>query len=60
MGKTLYMDIFRPADVPPEAELPMIVNIHGGGLIMGDKRFSKGFCRLLRSAGISSFRSNTG
>lgn len=47
VGKTLYMDIFRPADAPPEAELPMIVNIHGGGLIMGDKRFSKGFCRLL-------------
>lgn len=55
VGKTLYMDIFRPADVPPEAELPMIVNIHGGGLIMGDKRFSKGFCRLLAKRGYLVF-----
>lgn len=33
VGKELMMDIFCP-DLPPETELPVIVNIHGGGLIM--------------------------
>ena len=54
-GKQLFMDIFKPADLPEETELPVIVNIHGGGLIMGDKKFSAGFCRLLARRGFLVF-----
>ena len=40
-GKELLMDIFEPITDVKE-DLPVIVNIHGGGLIDGDKKFSVG------------------
>lgn len=43
-GKELLMDIFEPI-VEKGTELPVIVNIHGGGLIGGSKNLSAGFCR---------------
>lgn len=49
-GKKLLMDIFEPI-VSPGTELPVIVNIHGGALIMGSKDFSEGFCRQLARRG---------
>ena len=49
-GKELLMDIFEPV-VPPGTELPVIINIHGGALIMGNKNFSEGFCRQLAHRG---------
>ena len=49
-GKQLLMDIFEPI-MPERTELPVIVNIHGGGLIDGNKRFSVGFCRQLAKRG---------
>lgn len=49
-GKELLMDIFEPI-VTPGTELPVIINIHGGGLIMGNKEFSVGFCRQLAHRG---------
>ena len=55
VGKQLFMDIYRPADVLPETELPVIVNVHGGGLIMGSKSVSSGFCRLLARRGYLVF-----
>ena len=53
-GKTLMMDIFKP-DVPAGTELPVIVNIHGGGLISGEKKNSEGFCKLLAQKGYLVF-----
>ena len=53
-GKQLLMDIFKP-DVPEGTELPVIVNIHGGGLIDGNKNFSVGFCRQLAKRGYLVF-----
>lgn len=50
IGKELLMDIFEPI-VAPGTELPVIINIHGGGLIMGKKEFSVGFCRQLAHRG---------
>ena len=41
-GKELLMDIFEPI-VDEGTELPVIVNIHGGGLIDGNKNLSVGF-----------------
>ena len=43
-NKELLMDIFEP-EVPEGTELPVIVNIHGGGLIDGSKNYSTGFIR---------------
>ncbi len=37
------LDVYRPSDKKDET-LPVIVNIHGGGLIMGNKEFNRYFC----------------
>ncbi len=49
-GKELLMDIFQP-EVPAGTELPVIINVHGGGLIDGNKNLSVGFCRQLAKRG---------
>ena len=53
-GKELLMDIFRP-ETEEGTELPVIVNIHGGGLIDGNKNLSAGFCRQLAKRGYLVF-----
>ena len=53
-GKELLMDIFEP-EVPEGTELPVIVNIHGGGLIDGNKNISTGFCRQFAKRGYLVF-----
>ena len=53
-GKELLMDIFGPI-VEKGTELPVIVNIHGGGLIGGSKNLSVGFCRQLAKRGYLVF-----
>lgn len=45
-GKELLMDIYEPI-VDDLRELPVVINIHGGGLIDGNKNLSEGFCRQL-------------
>ncbi len=49
-GKKLAMDIYEPA-VTVKTDLPVIIYIHGGGLIVGDKNLSAGFCRQLARRG---------
>ena len=53
-GKELLMDVFEPVEAD-EDELPVIVNIHGGALIEGDKSLSVGFCRQLAKRGYLVF-----
>ena len=53
-GKELLMDIFEPI-VEKGTELPVIINIHGGGLISGNKNLSVGFCRQLAKRGYLVF-----
>ena len=48
--KELLMDIYEPI-CDEKAELPVIINIHGGGLIDGSKNLSEGFCRQLAKRG---------
>jgi acetyl esterase/lipase/acyl-coenzyme A synthetase/AMP-(fatty) acid ligase len=50
----LAMDIFKPV-VPEDTELPVIVNIHGGGLVLGDHRMSRAYGRALASRGYLVF-----
>ncbi len=52
--KELLMDIFEPI-VEKGVELPVIINIHGGGLIGGSKNLSVGFCRQLAKRGYLVF-----
>jgi len=54
-GKLLTMDIFEPTDQGPEAELPVIINVHGGGLISGCKENSRSFCRQFAARGYLVF-----
>ena len=50
----LCMDVFKPK-VAAGAELPVIVDIHGGGLFMGDRGLNRPFCRLLAHKGYLVF-----
>ena len=49
-GKELRMDIFEPVTNNSQ-DLPVIINVHGGGLIRGEKSISIGFCRQLAHRG---------
>ncbi len=51
-GKELLMDVFSPV-VEAGTELPVIINIHGGGLIDGNKNLfgNKGVEHYLRHMG---------
>ncbi|MCQ2074246.1 MAG: alpha/beta hydrolase [Bacteroidaceae bacterium] len=55
-GKQLLMDIFEPVD--DNRERPVIIYIHGGGLVVGDKIMSKGFCIELAKRGFLVFALN--
>lgn len=48
------MDIFRPAGRENEI-LPVIVNVHGGGLLLGNKEFNRYFCAQLSARGYLVF-----
>ncbi|MBR3318382.1 MAG: carboxylesterase family protein [Atopobiaceae bacterium] len=50
----LGMDVFKPK-VPEGTELPVIVVIHGGGLVMGDRGLERPYCRLLAHKGYLVF-----
>ena len=50
----LGMDIFKPV-TEENAELPVIVTIHGGGLTMGDRKISRPFARVLAHKGYLVF-----
>ena len=48
------LDIYRPKDRDGET-LPVIINVHGGGLLMGNKEFNRPFCASLCEAGYMVF-----
>ncbi|MCR5624044.1 MAG: alpha/beta hydrolase, partial [Lachnospiraceae bacterium] len=50
----LAMDIFQPV-VPVMEELPVVVTIHGGGLVMGDRRMSRYYAKALAGRGYLVF-----
>lgn len=48
------LDVFRPSE-SPDKELPIIINVHSGGLIMGCKEFNRYFCARLCKLGYVVF-----
>ena len=48
------LDVYRPRGRDGEI-LPVIVNVHGGGLLMGNKEFNRPFCASLCEAGYLVF-----
>lgn len=48
------LDVFRPSE-SPDKELPIIFNVHGGGLIMECKEFNRYFCARLCKLGYVVF-----
>lgn len=49
-NKAHRLDIYRPKDSQNKI-LPVIINVHGGGLIIGNKEFNRYFCALLCKKG---------
>lgn len=47
------LDVYRPDDT--SRKYPVIVNIHGGGLVMGNKEFNTYFCAQLAKLGFIVF-----
>lgn len=48
------MDIYRPAN-RSDQKLPVIINVHGGGLLLGCKEFNRYFCAQLSRLGYLIF-----
>ena len=47
------LDVYRPDDT--SKKYPVIVNVHGGGLVMGNKEFNTYFCAQLAKLGFIVF-----
>lgn len=47
------LDVYRPSDT--SRKYPVIVNVHGGGLVMGNKEFNTYFCAQLARLGFIVF-----
>ena len=47
------LDVYRRTDI--QSDLPVIVNVHGGGLVMGNKEFNTYFCAQLAQLGFVVF-----
>jgi len=47
--KDAFLDVYIPSDV--EQKLPVIIWIHGGGLISGNKEHVANYCKILSSKG---------
>ena len=53
-NKKLLMDIFEPKKLKGK-DLPVVVVIHGGGLVLGNKNISRRFCENLSRKGYLVF-----
>lgn len=49
-GKAHRLDRYRPKHMDGQ-NLPVIINVHGGGLLLGNKEFNQYFCALLCKKG---------
>ncbi len=47
------LDVYRPRMVPVEEKLPVIVSVHGGGWVYGDKELYRFYCMSLAELGFA-------
>ena len=52
--KAHRMDVYRP-EWSEDTTLPVVINIHGGGLLIGSKEFNRFFCAKLSRLGYLVF-----
>lgn len=52
--KAHRLDVYRPKEAGSK-KLPVIINVHGGGLILGSKEFNRYFCAKLCKLGYVIF-----
>ena len=45
------LDVYRLESMEGKV-LPIVINVHGGGLLLGNKEFNRGFCALLCKKGL--------
>ena len=53
--KAHRLDIMEPSGTAPAEGWPAIINIHGGGLLLGSKEFNQYFCARLCTLGYLVF-----
>ena len=56
--KAHHLDVYKSKIITPEQEhrkFPVIINVHGGGLILGNKEFNRYFCAKLCKLGYIVF-----
>jgi triacylglycerol lipase len=53
-----FCDVYRPSSVAPVSGYPVVLLVHGGGWISGDKWTLESYCRSLASAGITAVAIN--
>lgn len=53
--KAHRLDILEPESTVPENGWPVIINVHGGGLLLGSKEFNQYFCARICSLGYLVF-----
>ncbi len=52
------LDVYYPKDTKPNAKLPVIIDIHGGGWFYGSKEINKNYCLHLAQRGFVVFNIN--
>lgn len=53
-GNSLEVDIYRPKN-PGSGSFPVVIMIHGGGLVVGNRKLSRIFCENLAAKGFLVF-----
>lgn len=54
-NKAHRLDILEPDGTVPSSGWPVIINVHGGGLLLGNKEFNQYFCARLCTMGYLVF-----
>ena len=51
--KWQYLDVYRPAAKAPQEKLPVIISVHGGAWVYGDKDVYQWYCMRLAQRGFA-------